>query len=389
MRRILGLVLVFMLLAVVGVQAQEIVPPAMSFGIWSPDENRPNECAKAKHDAYSVVFEGKRYPTWHPPVDSTGCHFGHEHGRNPAESAMGAWVGPIPFGYANEVLMDAGGPTLMRHEDHVGHKVDFEDGIFVKNAEYEETGIVCSVLTKVHQGTHSKDAFTNNVHELQYFAKCNNGLEIQVRMMTVFGEAGAFDVSCQLNQTVQAGTPVPSNSPDGEGDSRRRIPADRCYGEGVFTEQWSSFDRIWIGSGSSRFMVADFNPYFRVHDPSRVFDSTKAGFVSRPLEVCKAGGFTVPALLTRCRDVPMSVAWNDPDSPWRGSERSTVFNRLTLRGRATLYWYTDAYGNNGSATPRANSIRQYVKGSNVADGYYRLVTTVARNFAAPGVRAPN
>jgi hypothetical protein len=43
------------------------------------------------HDSYSVIGpDGKRYPTWHPPVvtdPSTGkkCAFGYEHGRDPRE----------------------------------------------------------------------------------------------------------------------------------------------------------------------------------------------------------------------------------------------------------------------------------------------------------------
>ena len=40
--------------------------------------------------------------------------------------------------------------------------------------------IRCDVLTKLHQGTHSKDAFTNNLHELAYHIRCTDGTELHI-----------------------------------------------------------------------------------------------------------------------------------------------------------------------------------------------------------------
>jgi len=40
-------------------------------------------------------------------------------------------------------------------------KFDLGDGVAGSVLE-----VRCDVLTKLHQGTHSKDAFTNNLHEL-------------------------------------------------------------------------------------------------------------------------------------------------------------------------------------------------------------------------------
>jgi hypothetical protein len=98
--------------------------PSVAFGIWAPG---PNEtCTKAQHDAYSVVGnDGKVYPTWHPPVDPTGCTFGHEHGRDPRGSDLYRSVGDVPFGLANEAL-EVWDPANPRREDHVG-KIEWEN----------------------------------------------------------------------------------------------------------------------------------------------------------------------------------------------------------------------------------------------------------------------
>ena len=86
--------------------------------------------------------------------------------------------GPIPFGYANEQLA-AFDPANPRNEDHVGHKVEWENDI-VMSAGGGQFQITCDVLTKLHQGTHSKDAFTNDLHELVYHLSCGDGTKFHV-----------------------------------------------------------------------------------------------------------------------------------------------------------------------------------------------------------------
>src|SRR5881394_4305209 len=158
---------------------------AASFGIWTPGPR--DDCTAAQHDAYSVVGpDHKRYPTWHPPVDPvTGCSFGHDHGRDPRGSALDAAVGPIPFGYANEQL-DVYDPANPRHEDHFGHKIEWENNVlmhFGSAAAGSLFEIRCDVLTKLHQGTHSKDAFTNNLHELAYHLRCSDGTKLHITLL--------------------------------------------------------------------------------------------------------------------------------------------------------------------------------------------------------------
>src|SRR5438132_1214813 len=104
---------------------------AASYGIWTPG---PRDDGTAEvHNSYSVVGpDRKLYPTWHPPVDPvTGCSFGHDHGRDPRGSTLYAEVGPIPFGYANEQL-DVYDPANPRHEDHFGHKIEWENDVLMR-----------------------------------------------------------------------------------------------------------------------------------------------------------------------------------------------------------------------------------------------------------------
>jgi hypothetical protein len=173
------------------------VGDAASFGIWVPGAN--DDCTAAQHDAYSVVGpDHKRYPIWHPPIDPvTGCSFGHDHGRDPRGSALYREVGDIPFGYANEQL-DVYDPLTTRHEDHFGHKVEWENGIrmhFGSEAADALFDVRCDVMTKLHQGTHSKDAFTNNLHELVYHISCTDGTELHLTMLAAIGTPGQFERS--------------------------------------------------------------------------------------------------------------------------------------------------------------------------------------------------
>jgi hypothetical protein len=72
-------------------------------------------CSAAMHDAYTATGpDGTLYPTWHPQIDPSGCHFDHEHGSNPAlfkagvrwQPGSGYW--PV-YGYsASAVEMSEG-----------------------------------------------------------------------------------------------------------------------------------------------------------------------------------------------------------------------------------------------------------------------------------------
>lgn len=380
--------------------------PARAFGLWTPG---PNEtCSKEQHDRYAVVGpDGKRYPTWHPPVDpGSGCRFGHEHGRDPRGSRLHASVGPIPFGLANEQL-EAWDPLNPRNEDHVGHKVEWENDIEMRvNSDIAGPlfSIRCDVLVKLHQGTHSKDAFTNNVHELVYHIACNDGTAMHVTMLTAIGKPGEFVRSCDGSTHVTVGAPTPLNSPHGGG--QRLIPDRECVLEHMLVgstrnsnlssalhESWQTSNAVRREDGST---IASFDPYFQVPLPSRYYDASAPNLVGRPMDMCYA---TEPngdrARGSACAEATgngavSGIAWDDPRSPFNGVRRKVDINGNRIRNaNGPAVWYTDPYGRNGRTTAFPGSLRQVIATINTTLDPHGPTIGHERFYGGPGVRAPN
>jgi len=372
---------------------------AFAYGRWSP--SGPDSCTKEIHDGYSVVGpDGKLYPTWHPPVDPiTGCTFGHEHGRDPRGSDLWNEVGPIPFGHANEHLQ-ASGFNGVRHEDHVGHKIEWENDMEMRlggggSAVFD---IRCDVMTKLHQGTHSQDAFTNNMHEVVYHLRCSDGSGFSATLLTPIGRAGELVVSCDGDRRITAGAPNPITSPDGGG--KRRIPETLCVQERIrdplsrgerpnfssgVHESWEINGRLKSAAGRT---LVSFNPYYQVRDPSRFFDPSEEKAVGRPIDLCDLPGAREHS---PCEGVPAGTSWDDPRSPFRGADRFVDINANRVDNEdGPSVWYTDPLGGNGQPLPFPGSIRQWVaKVDNRALDLHGPVIGKNRNYAAPGVRAPN
>ena len=346
--------------------------PSVAYGVWAPGPN--DTCTKADHDRYSTVGpDSLLYPTWHPPVDPvTGCSFGHEHGRDPRGSALYRAVGDMPFGYANQQL-DIYDPGMRRHEDHVGHKVEWENDVALhfNNGGDAVLSISCDVLTKLHQGTHSRDAFTNNMHELIYHVRCTDGTAMSITMMATIGTAGEFVASCDRDRAIRAGVPTPANSPNGGG--HRAIPDRQCIeqlmlvaaGErasvkSALRESWETSNVIRRADGRS---IAHFNPYYQVLFPSRHFDATKPNAVGRPLDVCRE--FTAVGDSVRgsneCDQSRTAASYDDPRSQFNGVLRFVDVNSNDIKNAdGPEFWYTDPLGRNGRKEPFPGAIRQYI-----------------------------
>src|SRR5690606_29609370 len=140
--------------------------------------------------------------------------------------------------------------------------------------------ITCDVLAKLHQGTHSADAFTNNLHEVAYHIRCSDGTGFSATVLTPIGDAGELALGCDSGVRVAAGTANPPISPDGGGI--RLIPASTCIEQHVLSppdgrprfdsalrESWEI--SVSLRTAGGRRLVS-FNPYFQVLDPSRYFD---------------------------------------------------------------------------------------------------------------------
>ena len=290
---------------------------------------------------------------------------------NPAGSALYPLLGPIPFGVANEAL-DTWSPGFPRHEDHVGQKIAWANAVPVVDTFGHATAITCDVLVKLHQGTHSKDAFTNNLHELIYAAKCSDGVFAYATFLTAIGDPGEFIKSCvhDVDVVEMVGPATPSNSPDGNG--KRRIPDADCLQHGQVDEEWNTESAIRTAPASRQpdgALLAHFNPYFNVSLPARAYDPTVAGLLVRPMDACNAGTIGTPSAAgAACREATANhtipgIAWDDPRSPFNGVTRRVAINRLVVPGAASMVWYTDPFGRNGRATPFPGSVRQVFRGT--------------------------
>jgi hypothetical protein len=380
-------------------------PPSIAAAAWTPGPG--DTCPVELHDRFSTIGpDGKRYPTWHPPVDpETGCSFGHEHGRDPRGSRLYGRVGDIPFGYANEQL-DLYDPSRRRHEDHVGHKIEWEN-----NVEMHLAGIAdqvldlrCDILTKLHQGTHSKDAFTNNLHELVYHIRCTDGTEIHATLMAAIGKPGEFVRSCD-DVHIAVGPATPANSPEGGG--KRLIPDRTCVERHIMVPQGRSSDysrglhESWQTSSAIRSetgrTLASFNPYFQVDLPSRFHDPALANLTGRPIDVC----YEAPPTGLKARGGACATAtgngtlagivFTDPRSPFNGARRFVDINSNTVDNtEGPEVWYTDPFGKKGRTTPFPGSVRQFVsRTNNSAVPFNGPRIGQDRVYGANGVHAPN
>lgn len=371
---------------------------ATALGLWTP--SGPDTCTQAIHDSYSVVGpDGLRYPTWHPPVDpASGCTFGHEHGRDPSGSRLYAEVGAIPFGYANQHLVESGFGAH-RHEDHVGHKVEWENDMPMRvgNTGSATFDVRCDVLTKLHQGTHSPDAFTNNMHEVVYHVRCTDGTAFSATLLTPIGTPGQMVASCERERVSVVGTATPPNSPAGGG--RRAVPDVACLQTHVLRDDGerprfdSALRESWEISASLRRAdgrtLASFNPYYQVMDPSRYLDPARERSMGRPVDLCY---HPTVAQRDRCEGTPAeAINWDDPRSPFKGVRRFVDVNGNNIRNAdGPQVWYTDPMGRNGRTTPFPGSIRQWVaKHDNSGLDLHGAVMGRDRDYDAPGVRAPN
>jgi len=383
----------------------QAIGPSVAMGAWTPGPL--DNCSKEVHDRYTVVGpDGLLYPAWHPPVDPlTGCSFGHEHGRDPRGSRLHQAVGDIPFGYANSQL-DIWDPLGVRHEDHVGHKIEWENDVPLRfgGAGAAALEARCDVLTKLHQGTHSADAFTNNLHELVHHVSCTDGTRMHVTMMAAIGNPGEFVSSCDRDRHVHAGVPTPLNSPEGNG--RRRIPDRACMERmlsgtggkvdfGLLRESWETSNRIRAESGRT---LAFFNPYFQVFLPSRYFEPGLPGQVGRPIEACLPGTLFAGAFTTAGACGPStangthpSITWDHPHSPFNGVHRLVDVNQNRITNRdGPETWHTDPFGRNGRSEPFPGSIRQFIAAvDNSGRAGHGPQIGRRREYGGPGVRAPN
>lgn len=404
---------------------------AYAMGRWEPNP-KFDTCTKEEHDSYYVIGpDGKKYPTWHPPVhtraDGTTCTFGHEHGRDPEGyqyfneikehfahdadgngqiSASELATAGLPFGYVNEQIALTQSLGFMRHEDHVGHKIEYANGegdigqgtdpfdssltggIVVPlkpsttGRKWDESGIRCYHFHKIHQGVSTPDALTNNLHEAVLHAKCNStradfptSTSILTGMIP-FGAPGEYTRFCKEDRfsVVNLGTTDANrNFPGSTGDGMRNIMDRSCVDEYVLLPegQFSTFPyEIWEGSLRIRTAegreLASSGGSWEVLDALRYHDPSRPSRIGYSADLCyevngnrQTRGGACDAM-TNYRQI-LGITWDDPRSLFRGINRGQyivpprIFNQ-----DGPEFWYTDAMGGNASRTPFPGSIKQRI-----------------------------
>jgi hypothetical protein len=390
--------------------------------ILTPDpkgyQPRSGECSNEIHARYWAWGpDGKVYPTWHPVRDSSGCSFGHEHGDDPRPSDLFSTVGWPAFGYTSEVMLTSMPESSHRHEDHVGHKiltVNNSNVIQGDNGSFlPPSGTVlatCDILQKIHQGTHSPDAFTNNIHELINAIRCTaSGQTIEARfsVMIPFGRAGGFSPSeCPAFGLpfINVAPPVPADSPSetrslgrliAEAGCVQAIREGRTHQDPLFPTPQpfnvSDMDDFWFGdlqvTGSG--LNVHLAPLFYVVNTSRYYDAAKPDRLGRILDLCYdtslLGGFNCEEAL----QAGGRLNWDDPRSPFKGTLREFRPGNFRVQNSGPATVYTDVYGRNASSTPFAGSIQQYFSG-NQSGGTEWFLRGATRDWDSDGsVHAPN
>ncbi len=435
-----------------------------AIGLWTPNP-KYDTCTKEEHDSYRVQGpDGKWYPTWHPPIhtrtDGSTCTLGHEHGRNPSGSVMMQLIketygydadkngkvegselttAGIPFGYVNEQLdiynasKNIEASQGMRHEDHVGHKIEWENNLqrdwstINGGSGRIPSGIYCDFFMKIHQGTHSKDAFTNNLHELVQAYKCTDGIQMANAQMLIFGKPGGFSDGSVAggNQFVQVGSFTPPNAPGTNTGLSRAIPtigrvlkhilvantAWSQYSEGIY-EDWISGNYVRTPNGTQ---IAYYDPHFAVFGPSRFYwpgDDTNtyginrtakdiADNVGRSIDVCymkesngeKYRGGECDTVTNYGKNTT-PISYDDPRSPFNGVKREFYFNNMTVGNvGSTRIWYSDPFGNNATTTNFVGAVKHYLKPKDTPEAYQYPFESNAigsgRYYGGQGVHAPN
>ncbi|MEM9874184.1 MAG: hypothetical protein AAF928_04770 [Myxococcota bacterium] len=383
------------------------VPPVQdSFGTHPPPPDavlplsnyapRDGECSVATHDRYWVrARDGKVYPTWHPPstidvVTGQPCSFGHEHGDDPRTSPLYAWAGGVPFGMVNVVAVANG---HHRHEDHFGHKVVVQNlyEVAVGNGPSEDAiqsaGFHCYWLSKVHQGTHSPDAFVHNMHEYQNSMICDDGAarqpdpgqehnagagdhtESSVKTLTFWGNPSWFKRCDGLVPQHYPPLPMHGHEPPDDADTGREIKCAGASegwtykafptevvgptGEPNFAPVDAGADELWkpwmIMTDTSGETMYLSSAYYVVRDPVRMYndgtlvprrdvdgDGTVDDYIPS-LEVCLALDRS-DGLCANLPSFPSDVAptewWKLETSPFKGAVR-VIHPKRTDQNNAT------------------------------------------------------
>ncbi|MDB3936112.1 hypothetical protein N9383_05280 [Granulosicoccus sp.] len=411
---------------------------------------RSGECSVEVHDRYWVRdSNGVTHPTWHPAVDpQTGCRFAHEHGDDPRLSPNYVFAEGVPFG-----ITHGNGGGLMRHEDHVGHKVvvqsdwglvdgNPQNGQQPQSDPIRRTGTSCDWLSKIHQGSWSRDALANNAHEYFLNLRCTDGVQIRLKQLVTFGppelvtnicdnpavnQANALTYPDFTSQAFTSGVASTSGTAVTQAlDGKREFAC-------IKNVRWKDrLEELWKSDGVIEFPgggFINFSPYYVVLNPARYLDHRWAargaanGYVSS-LDLCFDDNDVYRGLpMGFCNSVPEDLAQlpselrqQDIRNPMNGTRRVihpkgiVVYTANETGSDPLVTFCTDRLGRNArileTGSCSADEIEQLVSrsdrrqwgwnGSDVnsisVEGQLRgggYLNEWVRDFSAPGIRFPN
>ncbi|MCQ9386603.1 hypothetical protein [Brevibacterium moorei] len=372
-------------------------------------------CSAEAHEKYQVTgADGEKYDGWHPttvtdPQTGKKCTFGHDHGDDPKTSAIYDWTmkklggetDGIPMAYAGmQSMKDGANVVPHRHEDHYGYTFYVANDVAQVRSDrkgYAKSGdskTSCDYLIGLHQGSHSNDALHNNAHEILYAAKCNDGVEMVVDSLSLFGQPNEYEESCTGRTVKTSGSELPESA-----HGKRSIPTVACAKKtqqvydadarqaktsdswGLY-ERWEADQTYTMPNGNT----VSIDPWFGVRNPSRIADGNE--------KVATASLFGADTVGWPWSTMTKPLEQTDAASPFNGARRDLYLqnSRLDNRGGQTV-WYTDAYGKNPSSKPFKGSVKQYASATSNADGpeLERRVFGFSTNYgpAGSGVSAPN
>lgn len=423
----------------------------MAVRAYYRDYPRQNgECSMQVHDRYWVKdSNGVTHPTWHPPIDPlTGCRFAHEHGDDPRLSPNYSFAQGVPFG-----ITHGAGNGFMRHEDHVGHKIvvqtnwglvngNPQNGRQPESDAIQRTGINCDWLSKIHQGSWSRDALANNAHEYFLNLRCTDGVQIRLKQLITFGPPELVTNICgnpSVEQAYALGNPDQTSQafPSGVVSTSGTAVTQALDGKREFAcienlrwkdhleELWKSDGVIDLPGGG----FIQFSPYYVVLNPARYLDHRWAvrgaadGYVSS-IDLCFDDNTVFRGFpMEFCNSVPDELAQltsqirqRDVRNTMNGTRRvihpkNIVVYSANESGTGNLLTFcTDRLGRNArvldSVACAADEIEQLVSrsdrrewgwsGSDVnaisVNGQLRgagYLNEWVRDFSAPGIRFPN
>ena len=268
---------------------------------------------EALHQTYTITAaDGGSDATWHPPTvqleDGAVCHFGHEHGSDPARFIAADRARPVAFGQVDRL---AG-----REEPHNGFKV------FV----VEDDGHGLAYRIVVHQGTgHGRRALIQH-HEVQFaVADARTGqLLADTATLADFGHGQENCLPHAPLQSVSTAGHQHGPTPN------RSVPTTACASETPYETWRMAYSVANSAAGSVPAFASRLT--FEVDDPQTVFDPADP---ERLVYLCAAR----PS--HQCDD-PRGT-----QTAWKGTRRGLVAPMLMLNNAGPEHFTIDAYGNPG------------------------------------------